>query len=132
VLDTGSEDHELKWGAATYASGLTRSPMSGSLRERVDTIAFLRDPETGKMIRLYYNSTTYAGSVSLKLQGAVSSDNGAINPPAATNSPSMVLCVKNDEEFPVAATAPHSAIFFGQGEGAGSMTTDYNPGSLCP
>lgn len=103
--------------------------MSGSLRERVDTIArFYVIQETGKMIRLYYNSTTYAGSVSLKLQGAVSSDNGAINPPAATNSPSMVLCVKNDEEFPVAATAPHSAIFFGQGEGAGSMTTDYNQG----
>lgn len=126
AVTADASTYELKWGGTAF--NVTRSD---SPRKTIDTIAFLRLPDSGRMIRLYYASS--GGSQTASLQNAVKNDYpGAYDPTGSLPAnPTAVVCVQNDTDMPIAK--PRAAIFFDQGTNAGSIVTNYNPGSaLCP
>ena len=102
------------------------------MRGQVDSIAFLRMPDSGRIVQLYYYAG--AGTPTSNLRNAVQNDYpGAYNPPGnGLTNPSLEVCLKNGIDF-TAVQSPRSAISFGQGDGAASILTDYSPGAtLCP
>lgn len=131
VLTTGSTTYELKWGAAISSASRSTSPFPvGPGRGPVDSIALLQLPDTGTPVQLYYKSTNSANA-SLGLRAAIDTDLLAYNPVNSSINPSLVVCVKNDNDF--TTTHPRAAVFFGQGEGSSAVTTNYQPeATLCP
>lgn len=127
VVPNGQKTYELKWGASIFKATRSTSLPSGSGRGDINSIVFLRVPDSDRIVQFYYQDLS--GDVTTGLNGHVTSDAGAYNPAGNDSSPSLVVCVKNDQDFSVGQ--PRSAVRFGQGLGAGTMTTDYEPGSLC-
>lgn len=126
TVTTGQSTYELKWGAQVLKS--TRSGASG--RSEVNSIGFLRLPDSNRIVQVYYRSTS-GMNYTEGLQTALSGDTAALNPRSYSDTePSLAVCLKNDSDF-AAPLQIRSAVKFGQGTGAGSMTTDYNPGALC-
>lgn len=126
VMTNGQKTYELKWGAAVSKATRSTTPPLGSGRGAVNSVAFLRIPDDSRIIQLYYNDAT--GNPGGGLVAALADDN-AYNPPANSTGPSLAVCIKNDTDF--TAIQPRSAIMFSQGQGAGNITTNYNPGSIC-
>ncbi len=121
--------YDVKWGATTF--NVTRSIANSVSRSQVNSIAFLRIPDSSRIVQLYYQASP--GTATSGLQKAIKNDyTGAYNPPGSLpSSPSLSICVKNDNDF--IATHPRSAIFLAQGNGASSVLTSYSPGAaLCP
>lgn len=124
VANAETATYELKWGATTF--NITRS--GSSSRSQVDSIAFLKLPDSGRITQLYYKAGN--GSLTNDLRIAVN-DPLAYNPSGSLPAnPSLSVCIKNDSDLAVAR--PRSAIFFDQGGGTGSIVTNYSPGALCP
>lgn len=123
-------DEDIKWGAQIYEDGVTRH--GSPLRQRVNRIAFLRIPDSGRVVQLSYRDAT--SDPTTFLRSIVSNEaeyNLAANPGSAANSPSVAICLRNTQDFPV--NSPRTAILFDAGGGGGSITTDYEPQSgVCP
>lgn len=132
VVDAGQTTYELKWGAEL--SQVTRSTplISQPGRGAVNSIAFVQLPDSGRIVQLYYKNTKgyTTDNQTSALQETVAIDASAYSPPTNSDTdPSLAVCVKNDKDFSIANY--RSAIKFGQGKGAGSITTMYEPGGLC-
>jgi type II secretory pathway pseudopilin PulG len=128
VVTNSQTSYELKWSAAVSEATRSTSLPSGSGRGSVNSIAFLRLPDANRIIQLYYRDET--GNLTTGLNDAVANDIDAYSPVANASGASLAVCVKNDNDF--AMGKPRSAVEFGQGLGAGTIVTDYNPGeTLC-
>lgn len=132
VVDAGQSTYELKWGATI--SQATRSTTALSLpgRGTIDTVAFVQLPDSGRIVQLYYKNTKgyTTDNQSSALVETITNDTNAYSPPSnGATDPSAALCIKNDKDFGVFQN--RSAIVFGQGRGAGLITTMYEPGDLC-
>lgn len=128
VVANSQTTYELKWGAAIPTATRTGNPLS-STRQNINSIAFLRIPDEERIVKLYYY--TASGNLTTGIQNAVLSDANALSPTGDTDHPSLAVCVKNDADFTL--VHPRSAIRFSQGQGAGTIITDYSPGAtLCP
>jgi len=130
VVPNGQKTYELKWSAAVSTATRSTSLPSGNGRGDINSIAFLRIPDNSRIIQLYYKDVS--GNATNGLTNAVSNDDAAYNPlTSASAGPSLMVCVKNDVDF--TAIHPRAAIQFSQGQGAGTITTNYNPETtLCP
>lgn len=133
VVDTGQSVYELKWGAALSQSTRSTSSMGLPGRGAIDSIAFIQLPDSGRVVQLFYKNTKgYAtDNETSALVEAVTNDTAAYSPPAnGATDPSLAVCVKNDNEN-FGLIKNRAAVVFGQGLGAGSITTMYEPGALC-
>lgn len=133
VLSTGRVTYEPKWGA--NVSRVTRSTASLSPapgRGTVNAIAFLKVPDSGRIVQFYYMTGSPGPTPdSDSLRDALQNDQRAFDPPDTTAGPALGVCLENNEDFLAFATRPHSMVGFASGGGA--ITTNYNPGSvLCP
>lgn len=136
VVADGQTTYEVKWGAVPYQT--TRSQgASGTSRDGVNSVAFIRLPNSGQIVQLYYRNTSYgdisATALTAHLNGTESNegilDTGAYSPAADSTGSSLSVCIKNTNDFVVGS--PRSAIVFGSARGAGTITTNYDPGALC-
>lgn len=132
TLDVSAEDstYELKWGAEV--DSLTRSTHPypvGPGRGEVKAIAFLRVPDSEHIVSLYYEHLSGAAK---GLEWVLIHDaTGAYNPTGSETDPSLAVCLKNEADF--TGSSVRSAVYFGQGRGAGNITTNYNPDTtMCP
>lgn len=129
VVTNGQATYELKWGAQVSRATRSTSLPFGSGRGEVNSIAFLRIPDDNRIVQIYYRNLS--GNATMGLTATGIADANAYNPPANTTGPSLAVCVGNDTDF--TGVKPRSAIMFSQGQGAGTITTNYNPGTtLCP
>ncbi len=129
VITEGRSTYELKWGARVSQATRSTALPAGNGRGSVNSVAFLQMPDSGRVVQVYYNSVS-GSNYTTGLRAAVTGDTAAFDPASTSStSPSLAVCVRNDNDF---ASAVRSAITFGQGKGAGSITTDYQPpGALC-
>lgn len=130
VVADGQKVYEFKWGAVS--SEASRTQADGT-RTAVNSVAFVRLPDSDEIVQLYYNNTRDYFSASGLTQGLT--ELGITNldnysPAGTDDNPSLVVCMKNDTDFS-GLVRPRSAISFGQGKGAGTITTNYQPGELC-
>ncbi len=130
-----SATYELKWGAEIDTLTRSTSLPSGSGRGNVNAIAYMRVPDSERIIALYYDNIV---GPSMGLQWVLNNDvgtgsGGAYNPPGSTTIPSLVVCLKNDADFTASVSRIRSALYFSQGQGTGNIATNYNPGTaICP
>lgn len=132
VIDTGMASYELKWGAkigtTTRASDRTGAAVS-------NTAVFMRLPNSGKMIRLYYRSPDYSTASKLTEGltgineykqdiGSGIRDISSYDPALDETDSNFSVCIKDGEGFMVGGY--RSAILF-RGQGAGTITTSYQP-----
>jgi len=132
IVPDGQTTYEIKWGATvSEATRSTPLPLQAG-RGGVNSIAFVQLPDSGRIVQLYYkNSDGYSTSnLTSALTKAVATDVDAYSPPANATGPGSAVCIKNDSDFGVLHN--RSAVTFGQGQGAGNITTNYDPGTLCP
>lgn len=122
---SGSEQYELKWGAEVSNASRTGSP-----RPQVNAIAFVRIPDSSRIVQLYYYRASAPTDPTESLQwvlGPPAGDTGAYNPlSSGPSDPSLALCIQNDKDF--IGVSPRTAVYFGQGQGAGIITSNYEPG----
>lgn len=138
VSTEGQSTYELKWSAQVLLPSTTRStpPTSGgSDRGEVNSIAFLRLPDSGRIVQVFYKSVSGA-NYTLGLTAALGADAAALDPPSTrgavasdADKPSLAICLKNDNDFGILQV--RSAVELWQGRGAGNITTNYEPGVLC-
>lgn len=130
VVADGMTTYELKWGATFSQTSRSTSLLGGSGRGSVNSIAFIRLPDSDRIQQLYYqNSIGYSASnLTTALTNTLTNDSEAFSPRADATGASLAVCVKNDKDF---TSSPRAAIIFGQGKGAGTITTNYEPGDLC-
>lgn len=134
VVTAGETNYEIKWGAVPY--NMTRSVgTSVDARAGVNSIAFIRLPNSGRIVQLYYRNEDQSSSdLTHYLNGGNSgsegvNNSGAYSPDPDSTKSSLSVCIKNDSDFS-AGSRVRSAILFGGGQGAGVITTTYDPGSL--
>lgn len=130
VVNTGASTYELKWGAQVVKTNRSSdTPRSGV---NTNSVAFIRLPSSGRMVRLYYRNPDYSSLANLTtgLNGTGSTpgsgilDATAYDPTPDGTGSSFAVCVKNDKDF-LSGTI-RSAILF-NGQGAGAITTTYQP-----
>lgn len=130
VSSVDTATYDLKWGGAVSSASRSSLPPVGSGRGNVNTIAFIQLPDSSRIVQLYYYDIDPANPTNA-LVTAIATDTGAYSPAPNASGPSLAICIKNDNDFVL--THPRAAVVFGQGSGAGTITTDYNPGAtLCP
>lgn len=135
VVSEGQTTYELKWGALPYST--TRSQgATGIARDTVNSIAFIRMPDSGRIVQLYYRNTDYGSWEAVDLANQLTGDTGikldtAYTPVADATKASLAVCIKNDADFGLTSIPPRSAIIFSGGQGTSAITTQYTPGSLC-
>lgn len=131
VVLSDATTYELRWRATAY--NVTRSGVPSRVALDGARVAFLRLPDSGTVMQLFYKDTP--GTDTDDIRDAIQNDLGALNPAGSLQTsppnPSLSICIKNDADFQVAG--PRSAIFFDQGAGSSSIVTNYDPGvALCP
>lgn len=122
VINTGASTYELKWGA--QVSNVTRS--SDRSTASVNTAAFIRLPSSGRIVQLYYSGTSDL-TAGLNGTGAPPTtgikDSNVFNQTADATGSIFAVCVKSADNL---GSNVRSAILF-SGQGAGAITTSYQP-----
>jgi type II secretory pathway pseudopilin PulG len=127
ISTLGETEYELKWGATITGMSKSTKPVS-ELRTTIRRIAFMRLPDSSRIVTLFYEGNP--GDETTRLRQALTADNNIINPPTGKSPtgrsmPSAVICIRNVNDF--GTSAPFAAIQFNQGNGAGTIDTNYNP-----
>lgn len=120
VVTVGQTTYEVKWGASIFS-------MNRSDNIPVNSIAFLRVPDSNSIVQLIFQGPGASGAM---IDTSPAFYPAAYNPSGSEATPSLAVCIENTADFPVGG--PKAAVRFSQGLGAGIMTTDYNPGGICP
>lgn len=127
ISTLGATQYEVKWGAIIGSMSKATNPVTAT-RQTISRIAFIRIPDSSRVVTLFYDGAPDSETNRLRL--ALSSDANIINPPTGTAAggvrmPSAVVCVRNVNDF--GTSAAFAAVEFTQGNGAGTITTNYSP-----
>lgn len=137
VSDSGLEEYDIAWNARIPVASRDSGPVSGSdpvkassSRAIINTIAFLRSPNSSQIVPYYF----YADDTTLSLSDAQAGLDAAVAHSDLTSQTTAAVCVTNIQDY-VTTTTPQAAILFGDGVGSSLIDTTFSPslggGGLC-
>lgn len=130
IASRGWSEYELKWGAQIAKAFRPAQP--NKVAGPVNRIAFLKMPDSGKVVQIYYNDNTepsyipngdgtYRGPSSGRIREIITDSNNYDTADNINYKPGLKICLMNNRDF--VGSGVRSAVVFGGS--AQSMNTDY-------